>query len=99
MGKARKNKGPLKEVWGSLMAMLRMMKAYFKGDYREIPWETMALIVVAVVYFVSPIDLIPDFIPIAGYIDDAFVISLVVASAQSEMDDFEEWELERQYKS
>lgn len=38
-----------------------------------------ALIVGALLYFISPVDLIPDFIPVAGYIDDAAVVAGVVA--------------------
>ena len=56
------------------------------------PWETIALAIGAIAYFVSPVDLIPDFIPVAGYIDDAAVIAFVIASATNELHSFREWE-------
>lgn len=85
-------KGPLSEVWDSLQTLIRMIRAYFDGSYSEVPWETVALAIVAVAYFVMPFDLIPDFIPVAGFIDDAAVIALVIASIDAELDKFAEWE-------
>jgi uncharacterized membrane protein YkvA (DUF1232 family) len=95
--KAKRDRDPLAEVWGSLMAMLRMTRAYFKGEYRAVPWDVMAAIIAATVYFVSPIDAIPDVIPILGLTDDATVIALVVARVRVHIDGFEEWELDHKY--
>ncbi len=55
----------------------------------------MASIIAAIVYFVSPIDLIPDFIPIVGYIDDVFIIGLVIRSVKADLDRFLLWESTR----
>ena len=71
------------------------MEAYVSEDYREIPWTSIVLVIVAIIYFVSPIDLIPDIIPIAGYIDDAAVIAFVVAQIKADLDNFLAWEVER----
>jgi uncharacterized membrane protein YkvA (DUF1232 family) len=82
------------EVRGQLKALLRLIRAYANGDYRAISWESLLLIVAAIIYFVSPIDAIPDFLPI-GLVDDAAVIAFVVGMVAEELDDFMEWE-ERQ---
>ena len=74
------------------MAMLRLIRAYYTGAYREIPWQSLVLIIIAVIYFVSPIDLIPDWIPVIGLIDDAFVVGLVLKSVKDDLDAFMEWE-------
>ena len=50
----------LKEFWDTLMAFLRLIRAYARGDYRQVPWETVTLVVAAVLYFLMPIDVIPD---------------------------------------
>jgi uncharacterized membrane protein YkvA (DUF1232 family) len=47
---------------------------------------------VAIIYFVNPFDLIPDFIPVIGYLDDVAVIALAVASIHNDLDDFRAWE-------
>jgi uncharacterized membrane protein YkvA (DUF1232 family) len=70
----------------------RVSRLRSRASYREVPWETVALAIVAVAYFVMPFDLIPDFIPVAGLIDDAAVIVLVLASIDADLDRFAEWE-------
>ena len=52
----------------------------------------MAWIIAGVIYFVSPIDAIPDFIPVIGFMDDAFVISLVMRGVRKDVENFREWE-------
>jgi uncharacterized membrane protein YkvA (DUF1232 family) len=44
----------------------------------RVPTRTKVLIAVVVPYLLSPIDLVPDFIPVAGYLDDAVVVALVL---------------------
>ncbi len=74
------------------MTLIRLVRAYVKGEYRDLPWETIALAIGALIYFLSPIDLIPDVIPIAGYMDDAAVIGFVVASIHTDLNNFRDWE-------
>ena len=87
-----KNRGPLKTVLADAGAFFRMIRAYAKRKYTGIPWESLVLVVAAVIYFVSPIDLIPDFIPIVGYVDDAAVIGFVAWSIRSDLGNFRAWE-------
>lgn len=47
---------------------------YLAGRDPRVPWYAKALAVVVAAYAVSPIDLIPDFIPIVGYLDDIILI-------------------------
>lgn len=71
---------------------LRLVRAYAKGEYRDIPWQHVVLIVAALVYFVTPLDLIPDFIPVSGFIDDFTVLIWVYNKMQYEIDRFKIWE-------
>lgn len=89
------NKGPLADLWNNLTAFFRLMQAYMRREYRDIPWASIVIVVVAIIYFVSPIDLIPDFIPFAGYIDDAAVIVFVLKQIKSDLDKFLVWESEQ----
>lgn len=68
-----------------------MVIDYAKGNYKEIPLATMVGIVVALVYFLSPIDLIPDAIPGLGQMDDAAVILFAVNAAHNDIADYKEW--------
>lgn len=82
------------ETWAYLQAMIRLIRAYAAGTYRDIPVGSLMMILVAVIYFVSPVDLIPDAIPVAGFIDDALVVSLAIKQVKSDLDAFMDWELE-----
>src|SRR5215204_6021873 len=51
--------GQFGEFWDALLAMFRLIRAFATGEYRLVPKESLIAIVAAVIYFVSPIDLIP----------------------------------------
>jgi uncharacterized membrane protein YkvA (DUF1232 family) len=70
----------------------RLIRAYATGQYREIPWKTVLIIVAAVIYFVNPIDLIPDLVPIVGLTDDFGVLLWVYKAVSGEVDKFLTWE-------
>ncbi len=86
---------PFSETWAYFQAMLRVIRAYYKGEYRELPWKSLVMIIAAVVYFVSPIDLIPDWIPFFGLVDDALIIRLALGSVKDDLDQFMEWETQK----
>jgi uncharacterized membrane protein YkvA (DUF1232 family) len=85
--------GPLVDVWNYLQALFRLLSAYTRQQYTEIPWQSIVLVAAAILYFVMPADLIPDFIPVAGLIDDAAVVAFVVARIRADLDAFMAWEV------
>lgn len=87
-----KKQGPLKGVWESLMALFRLVRAYAKREYTDVPWQSLILIVATIIYFLFPIDLIPDPIIGLGYIDDAALIGWTMNAVKSDIDGFREWE-------
>ena len=90
--KAHAQQRRLAEVWDSLMAAIRLLRAYARGDYRDIPWSSLLSIIATVVYFVTPLDLIPDFLLAFGLIDDAALIGWILASLKGDIDRFVAWE-------
>lgn len=88
-------RGVLAEVWESLRLLLRLLRAYAKGDYRQVPAKSLILIVAGVLYFLLPIDVIPDFLIGFGYIDDAAVLAWVVGSVRTVLREFEAWDQAR----
>ncbi len=93
--KAKKNQSKLREVWTDFIALFRMIKAWSKGDYQKIPWKIIASATAAILYFINPLDLIPDFIPAIGLIDDLSIIQFVLMSVNSELKSFLDWENEQ----
>lgn len=79
-------------VRADLAAFLRLLKAWALRQYQRIPWTALLLVAGAVVYFVMPIDLIPDVLAGIGFVDDVAVVSAAVRSVQDELDRFREWE-------
>jgi uncharacterized membrane protein YkvA (DUF1232 family) len=78
-----------------VLTLIRLVRAYARGDYRSVSWRTVALAVATLLYLLTPIDLIPDFIPVLGYVDDVAVVALVVASTAKDLDRFRAWEATR----
>jgi uncharacterized membrane protein YkvA (DUF1232 family) len=88
-------RGPFAETWPYLMAMIRLLRAYHQREYRDVSPPNLLVIVAALIYFVSPFDLIPDSVPILGHIDDAMVLRLALESVQADLDTFMAWETSR----
>jgi len=70
----------------------RLAKAYATGKYRDVPWKSMLILLAAVLYFINPLDLIPDLIPVAGLTDDFAILLWVYNSIEEEIDKFLAWE-------
>jgi uncharacterized membrane protein YkvA (DUF1232 family) len=88
-------RGPFAETWPYLMAMIRLIRDYTRAEYRDISESNLVTIIAALIYFVSPFDVIPDWVPILGHIDDAFVVSLALKTVRADLDTFMAWETAR----
>lgn len=78
-----------------LRALIRLMTAWARGEYREVPTATVLLVIAAVLYFVVPVDLIPDVLVGVGLVDDVAVIGWVTRRIRGELDAFRRWEAAR----
>jgi len=78
--------------WESWQIFLRLLRAHFAGKFCA-PADSILILVAAVIYFVSPFDLIPDSIPVLGLIDDAAVITCVARANLTLISDFRKWEI------
>tara|TARA_B110000495_G_C22490301_1_gene302036 strand:+ start:41 stop:436 length:396 start_codon:yes stop_codon:yes gene_type:complete len=86
------NKKTSEKLNNYLRLFIRMINAYTSKEYRYFPWKTICLLVAGLIYFIYPIDLIPDFIPVAGIIDDVALIAWIYDSIKEDIDNFLEWE-------
>src|SRR5205807_9941796 len=78
---------PFKEYWPYLQTMLRLIRAYHRGEYDQVPGNALLWIVAALNYLIDPFDLVPDAMPVLGFVDDAAVMEFVVDKSRLWMED------------
>ncbi|WP_030163558.1 YkvA family protein [Spirillospora albida] len=78
--------------WERFRAVPRMMKAVLGGRYKGMSVRTLGLLGLGLVYIVSPIDGIPDMLPIAGLVDDTGIALWLFAVLVRSAGDFVAWE-------
>jgi uncharacterized membrane protein YkvA (DUF1232 family) len=95
LDKAKQKRNQIREVFGDIQDLITLVKLYFKGEYTKIPWRFIILALAAIIYFVNPLDLIPDIIPAMGFMDDATIVALVINAMKDEIDDFRKYQMIR----
>ncbi|GAB2948498.1 hypothetical protein GCM10027048_11760 [Hymenobacter coalescens] len=83
------------EAWESMQTLFRLVKFAASGEYTGIPTPTVLAAVAVLIYFLSPIDLVPDFIPVVGLLDDVALMAWFTSTLKTEMDKFADWEKTR----
>jgi uncharacterized membrane protein YkvA (DUF1232 family) len=84
--------GRIRELTDQIKRLGRLIRAYASGSYRDISVASIALVVAALLYFVAPVDLVPDVLPGAGLVDDATILAFVLARLDEELERFAAWE-------
>ena len=75
-----------------LKMVTRMIANYLNGSYNHTPWQTILMLVAGLLYFITPLDAIPDFIPIAGLLDDATVLVWLGCCFRDDIAQYKKWE-------
>ena len=76
---------------GVVIDFISLVKHFVEGKYIEIPYASILAILSSLIYFFSPIDIIPDFIPFVGYFDDEAVIELCMNMVNADIEAYNEW--------
>ena len=82
------------DIASRLNVLTRLTKAWRNKEYTEVSYVTVFLSVAILLYFVSPIDLVPDFIPIVGGLDDVLLLGFLLKMIDKEIERFLTWEKE-----
>lgn len=73
--------------------MTALVTDFWNGEYRDIPYRTISLIVFALSYVLESDDLLPDSLPVIGEVDDVIVVALCVRMVRDELERYREWKL------
>lgn len=79
-----------KDVFVRIPVMCRLVRDYVNGTYTVLPIKSIIMIVIGLIYFVNPCDIVSDYIPIVGMLDDGFVLSQVLEVFQWDIQKYEE---------
>lgn len=86
-----KKSGKLKRFGTDIRLMFSMLGDYWQGNYRDVPWKSIAAIAGALVYVLNPLDLIPDMLVGVGFLDDASVVAACLALVESDLLRYAAW--------
>ena len=86
-----KGDSKLKKFIDDVKTFFSMLKDTFSGAYDGVPVGTIAAIIGSLLYVLSPFDLVPDVIPLIGYLDDAAILALCMNFAKIDVDRYKEW--------
>lgn len=83
--------GPLQRFIKDVALLTAMVKDYWSGAYRQVPWGVIAAVVFVLLYVLSPIDMIPDFIPFVGLLDDALALGICLMLIEKDLNKYLDW--------
>jgi len=83
--------GLLTRVFQNLKLLFPLIRDYWKGRYRDVSLTSIAVFVFGIVYILSPIDIIPDYLIGLGQIDDAAVLALSLYFLEKDLIKYKEW--------
>jgi uncharacterized membrane protein YkvA (DUF1232 family) len=86
----------INELLEHVQLFLRMIKKSFSGEYSSFSNKTLLSLVFGLLYFVTPMDVVPDFIPLLGFSDDLSIIYFIIKNFKSDIEAFKVWELNQQ---
>ena len=76
-----------------IAVLLSLVRAYIKKQYTDVSPSTVMLAVAGLIYVVTPVDLIPDYILGPGLLDDAAVIGIVLQAIQMDLNKYKKWQI------
>ncbi len=86
-------------LWNRLIGDFRLLyaltKDYWKGEYRDVSLWSILVFFLGIIYVLSPVDIVPDFIPINGQIDDVLILLLCIHFLERDLHKYKEWKINK----
>lgn len=86
----------LRQYWSDIKTTFALLRDWCAGRYKRVPYRMIASLTAALIYMLSPFDIVPDFIPFAGLLDDALVLAAVFAMARADLDAYSDVKQKRE---
>ena len=86
----------INQLMDHVQLFLRMITKSFTGEYSAFSNKTLLSLVFGLLYFVTPMDVVPDFIPLLGFSDDLSIIYFIIKNFKSDIEAFKVWEVNQQ---
>lgn len=85
-------------LWGRLFRnsklLFFMLKDYAVGRYRKLPFRSLLVIIGTIFYILSPVDVIPDWMPLLGQLDDTALFIFCLFWIEKDLLDYSNWKME-----
>jgi uncharacterized membrane protein YkvA (DUF1232 family) len=91
-----KGSSKLRSFLADFKILSALLKDYWKGNYRNIPYKSIGVVVFTLLYVLNVADVVPDFIPGLGLLDDATVIGLCLKIVNAELQKYSTWKAIKQ---
>lgn len=88
--------GFLSQYWDDIKTSFALIRDWFKGSYDKVPARMIVSLAGALIYLVSPLDLIPDWVPMAGLVDDAAMLAFVFQLSKVDLNAYRKWKRSQQ---
>ncbi len=88
----KSTEGGFSQIKEVMKTFMRLVRAYANGSYRTVSNKSILIGIGVLLYLVTPLDLIPDFIPVLGLLDDISLMAWFVDAFQKEINNFKAWE-------
>lgn len=81
----------LHKILKDVLLCMELIRDYRSGAYKDIATWAIAAVVFGLLYLINPVELIPDFIPVVGYMDDVAVLALILKLVKTELKKYAAW--------
>ncbi len=88
-----KKSGPLGRFIQDVELLVSIVKDYRNKEYKKVPVWVIGAIVFTLLYVINPLDLVPDFLPFVGYLDDAAVVGICLLMIEQELQEYKRWKI------
>jgi uncharacterized membrane protein YkvA (DUF1232 family) len=72
-------------------SLAELLASLLRGEYRVVPWSSVAAVAFSIIYVVNILDLIPDFIPTVGWAEDIALVMSVLPGIRCDLERYCEW--------